>query len=314
MMRIYTSNLYRNANPEPIIIEVYVAPLKKGIAEYTVWKKIKELASSGLAEVYLSVVTHGKLYAGSKIVIDELTDYIAENMSQVIKITNDNEEHSKVIGLLIYRSIDNFFRNRNFKTTRILEDGKEKRVYYKDDDPTFVLNIKEDMATFRAIRGLTPKVYAGNVPGITYLFFVPEGKHFIEAHNWVPFVGEEIKIKRRYLEELEKRNISYSKVFQLKEVKGNNAIVSDKFLNRTIEVPLDEIYIPATTGLLDKFGVFEALQAFTSFKEEDKGITEYKFLEIALGKILPSKEEFTLKVGLTDITFRRIYFGLEEGT
>ena len=294
--------------PKPIAIEVYVAYLRKGILEYMVWREINKLVSSGLKEAYLSVVTHGKLYTSSHSTINKLSNYIEEKTAQVITITNDNEEHSKVIGGLTYRSLDLFLRNRGFMTIASKAE-KGKRIYYKDD-PIFVSKVKKSIATFKAIRGLMPKIYA-NVPGTIYLFFVPDGSHVIEVHDWNAFIGEEVKIKRGYLEELDKRGVKYSKVFKLENLEGNNAIITDIILNSTLKVPLSEVYIPANTKLLHKFGVLETLQAFTSFREK-KEMTEYKFLEIALEKILPDKEEFTLKVGLTDIVFHRMSFKLEE--
>ena len=291
--------------PKPITIEVYVACLRKGILEYTVWREISKLVSSGLNEAYLSVVTHGKLYTSSHFTINRLSNFIEERTTQVITITNDNEEHSKVIGGLTYRSLDLFLRSRGFMTVASKAE-KGKRVYYKEDDPIFVLKVKKNNATFKAIRGLMPKIYA-SVPGTIYLFFVPDGSHVIEVHDWNAFIGEEVKIKRGYLEELDKRGVRYSKVFKLENLEDNGAIVTDVILNSTLKVPLSEVYVPANTRLLHKFGVLETLQAFTSFRER-KEMTEYKFLEIVLEKILPDKEEFTLKVGLTDIVFHRVSF------
>ncbi len=311
-METYNSNLYKNISPEPITIEVYVAHLKR--EEYMVWREINKLVSSGFREAYLSVVTHGKLYTSSRPVINKLDNYVEEKTAQVITITNDNEEHSKVIGGLTYRSLDLFLRNREFMTIASKSE-KGKRIYYRDDS-TFVLKVKKNIATFKAIRGLMPKIYA-NVPGTIYLFFIPDGSHVIEVNDWnafiSKFIGEEVKIKQSYLEEPDKRGVRYSKVFKLENLKNNNAIVTDVILNSTLKVPLSEVYVPANTRLLHKFGVLETLQAFTSFRE-NKEMTEYKFLEIALEKILPNKEKFTLKVGLTDIVFYRMSFKLEEET
>ncbi|MEB3779053.1 MAG: hypothetical protein GSR85_02305 [Desulfurococcales archaeon] len=311
MLKTYNSNLYKNVIPEPIAIKVYVAYLRKEILEYMVWREINKLVSSGLKEAYLSVVTHGKLYTSSHHTINKLSNFIGERSVKVVTITNDNEEHSKIIGRLTYRSLDLFLRSRGFMTiTSKAEKGK--RIYYKDD-PIFVLKVKKrKIATFKAIRGLMPKIYA-NVPGTIYLFFVPDGSHVIEVHDWNAFMGEEVKIKRGYLEELDKRGMSYSKIFKLENLEDNNAIVTDAILNVTLKVPLSEVYVPANTRLLHKFGVSETLQAFTSFRER-KEMTEYRFLEIVLEKILPDKEEFTLKVGLTDVVFHRVSFRLEEET
>jgi len=297
--------------PESITIEVYVAFLRKGVLEYTVWRKINELVSSGLNEAYLSTPTHGKLYTSSHSVINKLSDFIEEGTVHVAAITNDNEEHSKVIGGLAYRSLDLFLRSKGF-TTITSKAEKNKRIYYKEDDPVFVLKVKKNFATFKAIRGLMPKIYA-NVPGIIYLFFVPDGSHMIEVHDWNAFIGEEVKLKRSYLEELNKNGIRYPSVFKLENLEYNNAIVTNEILDGKLKVPLSKVYIPANTRLLCKFDVLETLQAFTSFRER-KGMAEYKFLETALEKILPDKEEFTLKVGLTDIVFHRVSFRLEEET
>ena len=276
-----------------------------------VWREINKLVSSGFREAYLSVVTHGKLYTSSHLVINKLGNYVEEKTAQVITITNDNEEHSKVIGGLTYRSFDLFLRNGGFMTIASKAE-KGKRIYYRDD-PIFALKVEKNIATFKAIRGLMPKIYA-NVPGTIYLFFIPDGSHVIEVNDWNAFIGgEEVKIKRGYLEELDKRGIKYSKVFKFENLEDNNAIVTDIIFNSTLKVPLSEVYIPANTRLLHKFDVLETLQAFTSFRE-NKEMTEYKFLEIALEKILPNKEEFTLKVGLTDIVFHRMSFKLEEET
>ena len=277
--------------------------------EYMVWREINRLVSLGFKEAYLSVVTHGKLYTSSHLTINKLSDYIEEKTAQVITITNDNEEHSKVVGGLTYRSLDLFLRNRGL-TTIASKAEKGKRIYYKDDNPIFVLKVEKNIATFKAIRGLMPKIYA-NVPGTIYLFSIPDGSHVIEVHHWNAFIGEEVKIKRSYLEELDKDGIRYSKVFKLEKVENSNAVVIDVIFNNTLRVPLSEVYIPASTRLLHKFGVLETLQAFTSFRER-KGMTEYKFLEIALESILPNKEEFTLKVGLTNVVFHKMLFELEE--
>lgn len=316
-MEVYKSNLYENADPKPIKVKVYVARLRDEIAEYILWREIKGLVRSGLKEAHMSVVTHGKLYTTSLAVINQLSSYIKKDTLKLITITNDNEEHSKVIGGLAYRSLDLSLLERGF-TSIASRTEKGKRVYYKPGDPLFVLDIKRNVATFRAIRGLMPKIYAGNVPGILYLFFVPDGAHFVEVHDWNAFVGEEIKIKQNYLRKLDKEGIKYSKVFRLESIKDDNAIVIDSILNNKLIVPLDNIYVPANVKLLHRFGVLGTLQAFTSFrlyslgKDEVSEMTEYKFLEMALGEILPNKEKFTLRIGLTKITFHRLTFKLEE--
>jgi len=297
--------------PESIAIEVYVACLKKGVLEYIVWREINKLVSSGLNEAYLSTLTHGKLYTSSHSVINKLSDFVEERTVHIATITNDNEEHSKVIGGLTYRSLDLFLRSKGFMTIASKVE-KGKRIYYKEDDPVFVLKVKKNFATFKAIRGLMPKIYA-NVPGIIYLFFVPDGSHIIEVHDWNAFMGEKVKMKRSYLEELNKKGIKYPNVFRLESLEYNNAIVTNEILDSKLKVPLSEVYVPANTRLLHKFGMSESLQAFTSFRES-KEMTEYKFLETTLEKILPDEEEFTLKVGLTDIVFHRVSFRLEEET
>jgi len=308
-LKIYSSNLYKNVEPEPVAIEVYVARLMKGILEYTVWREINKLVSSGFGEAYLSIVTHGKLYSSSHFVINRLSNLIEERSVQVVTITNDNEEHSKVIGGLTYRSLDLFLRSRGFRSIASKAE-KGKRIYYKEADPIFVLEVKKSAATFKAIRGLMPKIYA-NVLGIIYLFFVPDGSHIIEVHDWNAFIGEKVKIKRSYLEELNKRGIKYPNVFRLENLEYDSAIVTNEILDSKLKVPLSEVYVPANTRLLCRFDVLETLQAFTSFRER-KEMAEYKFLETALEKILPYKEEFTLKVGLTDTVFHRVLFRLEE--
>lgn len=308
MPKTYNSNLYKNIMPEPIAIKVYVAHLRRGVSEDEVWRGINKLVSSGLKDAYLSVITHGKLYTSSHLVINKLGDYIEEKTAQVTTITNDNEEHSKVIGGLAYRSLDLFLRNRGL-TTIPSKAEKGKRIYYIDNN-VFLSKAEKNVAVFKAIRGLMPKVYA-NVPGTIYLFFVPDGSYVIEVREWNAFIGEEVRIKRGYLEKLDKVGVRYSKVFKLKSVEGNNAIVTDIILNNTLNVPLSEVYVPASTRLLHRFGVLEVLQAFTSFREKEE-MAEYKFLEIALENILPNKEEFTLKVGLTDVVFHRMTFEIEE--
>jgi len=304
-----------NKSPRPITVKVHVAPLEHGVLEHIVWNEIRKLVSSGHEEAYLSVITHGKLYTVSRSVINKLSEHVDVGNERTIFITNDNEEGAKVIGRLTYRSLDMFFRNKGFITIASRVE-KGKKVYYGPNDPTFTLEIKKKEATFRAIRGLMPKVYAGNIPGIVYLFFVPEGSHVIEVHDWKAFIGAEVKIMKAYLEELDRKNIRYSKVFMLEKVEEYDAIVNDLILNSRLRIPLTQIYIPAETKLLHNFGVLETLQAFTSFRQrnfingED---TEYRFLERALEKILPSKDEFTLKIGLTDVIFRRVMFRLREG-
>lgn len=273
--------------------------------------EISKLVSSEPKEVYLSSITHGRLYTSSPSIIDKLDKFIKKETVKTVTITNDSEEHSKVIGELTYRSLDLLLRSRGFMTIASKVE-KGKRIYYKEGDPIFVLEIKKDIATFKAIRGLMPKVYA-NVSGTIYLFLVPDGSHVIEIYDWNAFKGEEVKIKRDYLKELEKGGKSCSMVFELKDLKDDNAKVTDVILRRTLEVPLNEVYVPANVRLLRKFGVLETLQAFTSFRER-KEMSEYKFLEAVLEKILPNKEEFTLKVGLTDVVFHRMSFELEEET
>ena len=186
---------------------------------------------------------------------------------------------------------------------------KYKRIYYKED-PFFVFELEKNIATFKAIRGLTPKIYA-NIPGRIYLFFIPEGSHTIEVRDWTVFKGEEIRIKQRYLRRLEEENIRYSRVFRLNKIKDSSAIVVDTVLNNEIEVPLSEVYIPASTRLLRNFGVFDDLYAFTSFKEA-KEMTEFRFLERALQVLLPNSREFTVRIGLTDTVFRRVLFRIGE--
>ena len=302
--------MYKNV--KPIKIKVFVANLRKGVLEHIVSREIKKLASSGLEEAYLYTVTHGKLYTISSEVIDKLSGFIDEKTKQVITIPNNNEEHSneeslKVIGRLTYQSLDLFLHKNGFKTIPSkLERGK--RVYYKEAEPFFVYEPKNDLAVFKAIRGLMPKVYV-DIPISIYLFFVPDGSYIVEVKDWKKLVGEQVKIRRRYLEEQNMTNINYSKVFMLKDVKDNNAIIIDETFKTELKVPLSEIYVPANTTVLSKFGVFKQLLAFTSFRDyENKA--EYKFLEKALEIILPNKEEFTLRIGLTDVVFRRIEFEL----
>ena len=167
---------------------------------------------------------------------------------------------------------------------------------------------------FKAIRGLTPKVYAGNVPGLLYLFFIPDGSHIVEVHDWKKFIGEEIKVKGTYLQELIKKHVRCSKFFKLKEVKGENAIIEDIIFNFELTVPLNQIYAPANTRLLYKFDVLKVLQGFTSFRINSGGgeTTEYKFLEKALEEFLTNKEIFQLKIGLTNVIFHKVKFGLGE--
>ena len=277
-------------------------------------EEIKKLVSSGLEEANLSILTHGKLYTISSEVIVKLRNFIDKKSEQINIITNDNEEHSKVIGGLTYRSLDLFLHKNGFKTIASkLEKGK--RIYYKQDDPCFVFEVERDFAVFKAIRGLMPKVHA-DIPHSIYLFFVTDGSHIIEVKDWKRFAGEQVKIRLGYLEEQKKKqnipnNISHSDIFKLESVEDNNANINDVTSNTNLFVPLSEIYVPATTRLLRKFDVFKQLLTFTSFRE-DENKAEYKFLEKALEKILPnSKEEFTLRVGLTDVVFSRVPFELE---
>ncbi|MGB9959867.1 MAG: hypothetical protein ACPLKQ_05040 [Candidatus Bathyarchaeales archaeon] len=315
MNEIYCSNLYTNVSPKPFAVRVHVAHLKKGILEYDVRRKITDLFSSDFKEAYMSIITHGKLYTSFPSVMEKLNDFIDAKTDQTIAITNINDEYSKVIGGLIYRSLDLFLHSRGF----IMIDArmeKGKRICYNIEDPFFVLKIKGNIAVFKAIRGLMPKVYA-NVPEKIYLFFVPDGKHVIEVLDWKAFKGEEVKIRLHYLEELDKKNITYSKVFKLEDISNNDAEIMDAILNNKLKVPLNNIYVPASARILSKFGVLEDLQAFTSFREKiekegaTKEMTEYKFLEKALEKLLPDKNEFTLRVGLTDLIFRRVSFRRE---
>jgi len=308
MRETYTSNLYVNVDPPDISIKVYVVPLKSGIPEYMVLQEIKRLVDINKREAYMSVVTHGKLYTSSISIIKELGKYI-QGRPNVTIITNNTDEYAKVIGNLTYRSLDLFFQSKGFRAIPSKAE-KGKRIYYKKDDPYFVLEIRKPEATFKAIRGLNPKVYA-NIPGKLQLFFIPDGSHIIEVHDWNAFVDEKIKVKQKYLRELNEKDKIYSKVFKLKKVKDNIALIDDLIYNKTLEAPLENIYVPANTHVLHKFEVLKDLQAFTSFRENEN-MTEYKFLERALSSLLPNIETFSLKIGLTEVTFHRVLFVMED--
>ena len=308
MVEIYSSNLYKSTNPSPFRISVYIAPLKSNVQEHIVRRRLTELFHRTTNVAYNAVVTHGKLYSVSLNIIEELSEFVIKNKLERVTITNDNEEHSKVIGGLLYRSLDLFFYERGF-ITMASKIEKGKRIFYKND-PLFIREVRKREATFKAIRGLRPKIYAGSVPDLVYIFLTPEGTHVVEVSNWRAFLNQQVKIKKKHLKELASRGINYSRIFKLVDIKTDQALVRDLYYGKSFEVSLDEIYIPATTKLLNKFNVLQNLQAFTSFRETQE-MTEYRFLDKALNEALSNAEAFTLKVGLTDVTFRRIYF--EEG-
>jgi len=309
MTEIYFSNLYRNIDPVPIRISVFVTPLKNNVQEHIVQKRLTEMFHQMFDVTCNAVVTHGKLYAVSLNVIEELNEFIVKNKLKQIMVTTDNEEHSKVIGRLLYRSLDLFFYERGFVTIGSkIEKGK--RIFYKNK-PIFVREVRTHDAIFRAVRGLRPKIYAGAVPGFAYIFLTPEGAHIIEVNEWEAFLGQQVKIKRNYLKELTNRGINYSNIFKLEDIITNIALVKDLYYDKLLKVPLNQIYVPATTKLLSKFNVLDSLQAFTSFRESEQ-MTEYGFLDNALNEALVDAQSFKLEVGPTDVTFCRIYFEEDE--
>lgn len=115
LLENYYSNLYKNEVPLPIKINVHIAYLKRNVLEHVVWKEINKLVSSGLKEASLSIVTHGKLYTSFEFIIHELNEYVESNSVHMSTISNYNEEYSKVVGGLIYRSL-NFFFKKNIYT------------------------------------------------------------------------------------------------------------------------------------------------------------------------------------------------------
>ena len=298
----YCSNLYVNKNPMPIKVEVYMAPLKEGVSEVYIRKLLKRM------KIDHYIVTHKKVYTTDETIFQDLNNFVKTKEVKLVTISNDNDEHSKVIGSLTYSSLSELFRSRGFVSISSKKENYRK-VYYIPNNKLFEDKVEKEYATFRGIRGLMPRVYAGNVKGHIYIFFMSEGSYMIDVGNWEKFLKEEVKIRKRYIKK-HKLNLSKHLILE-KLLENEKAQIKDVVNNISIEVPLSEIYIPASTPILNKHDVLKYLYRFTSYKDDDTK-TEYNFIESSLNKIFShNTDNFSLKIGLTEVLFEKMLFKAE---
>ena len=211
---------------------------------------------------------------------------------------------------MLYRAFASYLINLNFKPIGGITAGS---VYFLHDNPMYIKKIKgsDSEGHYIVFRGFGPKIHAMSLPSSVFVFIETRSKFRIEVpqENWSKWLDYPVAVMGR-------SNL-FRGYAQLKKIDKKGEIGILRRGESKFEVPLNKIYVPASSGTLGKRGVYESMLEFAQFRDQaDRTISSsFDFLRRVFDSILVD-DSFKIKMdreGEMILQFSKINFRTRRG-
>ncbi|MCD6446421.1 hypothetical protein J7L49_06525, partial [Candidatus Bathyarchaeota archaeon] len=205
---------------------------------------------------------------------------------------------------ILYRAMANYLLRLNFERIGGIAANS---IYLVQNHKMYTKEIigSAGEGSYLAFRGFGPKIHAGAIPGVVYIFLETRSKFrvIVSPGSWSKWVDWPVAASRK--------KDTFKGLAILKKVDEEKGIAIVRCRKNEFKVHLDSIYVPASPMILRKRGVYESMLEFTQFRcESDIVKSSFDFLSKVFEKILKNGS-IKLKLNEEDeaeLEFRRINF------
>lgn len=283
---MYVSNLFKST-PDMNYSQFPCFKIDLVVSEPGAWNTLRE---NKVTTPYF-VAEKNIYFTDLSLVELDFFDAITKGSPKRTKVSNETITGARIIGNMLYRAIASYLFGLNFRTIGGITAGS---VYFIPDDPMYIKEIQgmSDEGSYIVFRGFGPKIHAMSIPRSVFIFLETRSKFRIKItqESWPKWIGYPVKAKKR-TEYAFKGSACLDKIDQ----KRNIGIL--KRGDSKFEIPLNSMYVPASSDTLGRREVYEVMLEFAQFRDKsDRTIgSSFEFLRNIFKRVLED-DSFTLKM------------------